>query len=655
MRLENNEFDKRLKWPYPVDYNKVNHVEVDVLVIGGGLSGSCAGIAAARKGLKVAVADKSTIKRSGCGGAGMDHYNTILDNPNSPVTPEENAADSERVKGLTHRDYIATKGTWETLMELEKMGLQIRDEDDDFLGANTRDEETKLLKAYDYEHLIAVKLRGGHYIKPVLYRGLKNEGVKLYERVMMTCLLTEGGKQGTRVVGATGFSMTTGEFYVFHTKSVIITTGYACGMWIYNLDITGNSYRWDPNEVGEGLAMAWKAGAQIYGMDKAGSTKGSHPFAWPRFGIGNPSNTWYPCSVLDNNGKEIPWEDMKGNPVNSVKERNKPLVEQPYMGSHKGDNMKGISTHALVKDLPERIRKGEFELPLWADLAGMPDFERRSIWGVMIGNEGKTRFTLYDYYTRLGFNPEKDMLMAPIMKPESFRSGAWFHGEPDVVEPWRSENEGQGEIASDWKLMSSLPGLFVAGAAAGLEGCSMACSSGFYAGNRAGEYSQDTEIGMIDEEQLNKEKVRVYAPLKRAHNVDAYISWKELWSGSARVMQQCCGNYKTIPILQQGLLWLNSIKKQEMQLTYARNPHELARVLESETRIAVSEIYLHACIAKIHTDEDESLDVDVFSFLQLKDDMPITTYKENRYWLKVPYEPNYLDNYIKCRKNEKEV
>jgi hypothetical protein len=71
---------------------------------------------------------------------------------------------------------------------------------------------------------------------------------------MITSLLTEDGRRGARVVGATGVSMETGEFYMFNAKSVIITSGYACTMWTYSTEITGNSYRWDPNDIGDGLA-----------------------------------------------------------------------------------------------------------------------------------------------------------------------------------------------------------------------------------------------------------------------------------------------------------------------------------------------------------------------------------------------------------------
>ena len=654
MDYQTNTGSEVYEWPYPIKYDVVNRVEADILVIGGGLAGSCAGIAAARRGAKVVVADKAPIKRSGNGGAGMDHWNTVLDNPDSPITPEENIERGEDT-GLCHRDYIAVKGAWEALLELEKLGLPIRDEGNNFKGAATRDEKTKLLKAYDYRNMVGVKLRGGHYIKPVLYESLKKEHVSLYERVMITNLLTEGGKQSSRVVGATGFSMETGEFYVFKTRSVIIASGYACSMWIYNLDITGNSYRWDPNEIGEGLAMAWKAGAEVHDMHRAGSTKGNTPFAWPRFGIGNASNTWFPCTIVDNNGREVPWEDCNGNPVSGVKARNIPADGQRYMNSHKSDNMKGIDMPKLVHDLPERIRKGEFELPLWADLPGMPEDERRSIWGMMIGNEGKTRYTIFDLYTRWGFNPDTDMLMAPIATPESYNFGAWFHGEPDSVKPWRTENEGQGEIACDWKLMTAVDGLFVAGASCGLEGCSFACSSGFYAGNRSFEYGQKVSPAEIDEAQLAAEHKRVYEPVKRSGSDEAYVSWKELWGGTARVMQQCCADYKTIPILEHGLLWLESIKKQEARKTYARNPHELARVLECETRITVSEIFLHACIARIEAEKEKSIDDSGYIFNQLKNGKVETIRKKSRYWLEKPYAPGYLENYTRCRAAEREA
>ena len=53
MAYQSNFGKKVYEWPYPVNYDKVNHVDLDVLVVGGGLAGSMAGIAAARKGARV--------------------------------------------------------------------------------------------------------------------------------------------------------------------------------------------------------------------------------------------------------------------------------------------------------------------------------------------------------------------------------------------------------------------------------------------------------------------------------------------------------------------------------------------------------------------------------------------------------------------------
>ena len=44
-------------------------------------------MAAAKKGLKVAIIDKADIVRSGCGGSGVDHW--ISRSPMSTESPEE--------------------------------------------------------------------------------------------------------------------------------------------------------------------------------------------------------------------------------------------------------------------------------------------------------------------------------------------------------------------------------------------------------------------------------------------------------------------------------------------------------------------------------------------------------------------------------------
>lgn len=639
-----------LRWPFPVQYEKVNRIRTDVLIVGGSFAGCCAAISAARRGVTVALVDKAPIKRSGNGGAGIDHWNSIFDNPKSPMSSEEVIEKTMKtVHSLGHRDYIAMKGTWAALLELEKLGLPVRDEHGDFEGTACYDKDSKLLKAYNYQDMVSVKLRGGHYIKPILYMSLKKDKqVSLYERVMVTKLLTENGRQGGRVIGAMGFSLETGEFYVFQAKSVVISTGYITGCWTFNTELAGGGYREDPNDVGEGFAMAWEAGADIYGLSNAGSPGGTSPVSWPIYGFGNCTNTWFPCTVVDNSGREIPWEDVNGDIIPTVAARNLPVKGQPYMNVSSSDKMPGIDTPDLIMDLGKQIRQGAYQMPLWADLSQMPEEERRSIWGMMIGNEGKTRYAIYDYYTRWGFNPDKDLLMGNIVDPADTRKGhGWFSGKPgeaDNISFWRSEGRVYGNIACDWDLMTSLPGLFCAGAASGLEGCSFACSTGFYAGNRASEFAQGQDFLPPDEQQIEAERARVYAPVGRNGQKDAYVSWKELWAGTCRVMQSCCGEFKTIEILEYGLLWLKSIREYEVNLTYARNPHELARVLECETRLTCSEAFIQGCIAYIK-EQEAGVSQEDYLFYRLHNGQLVTSRKPHNYWLQSPYAPTYLENY----------
>ena len=639
------------EWPFPVKYDVENRIETDVLIIGAGVAGAMAGLMAARRGVKVAVVDKAPVDVSGSGGAGLDHYLGCVSNPDCPYTPEEYLAlvpsTSFYGKGGDQRTYIQMMGSWDNLLELERLGLKFRDEEDQFVGAPFRDDKTKIMYAYDYKTKDTIRLRGGAKIKQHMRTALlKEDNATLYERVMITKLLTEGGKQGARVVGATGVNEETGEFYIFNAKSVIVNTAgvsmQGTSTWTFNSEMFGNGYRSDPRNTGDGIAMLWGAGAEFHREERFGQNLTTGPFGWPWYGIGNPDNTWHPCPLVDNNGKEVPWMDTFGNPIFTVTERSMPSEGEPF-----------ISFPRPTPNInPELIKSGEYELPFWADISALPEDERRAIWGLMVGNEGKTRISIYDYFNKAGFNPEKDMLQCPVMSPEIYGRPMkdWFQGEQQNNKFWKSDTlKG---VSNDWNQMTSIPGLFASGSEAG-QGGSGAGSGGAYAGNRAAEYAMKSELGKIDEAQLAAEKERVYAPVKRAGSPNACVSWKELWMGMNRVMQQDCGDFRTKILCEHGLMWLDSIKKHEMQMTYARNPHELVRVLECESRVTVAEIYLYLGIANFKA-EEAGEDMNMVMLNKLIDGELITTYKEEKWWLKPPYAPTLLENYEKCRALEKE-
>ena len=644
-----------LEWPYPIMYDKETVVDIDVLVAGAGLAGACAAIAAARNGLTVAVVDKAPIKRSGSGGAGIDHWLGCLTNPCSKVSPEQYMSDQDTsLMNIDLAKYIGLRYSWPVLAEIEKMGLPIRDSEDEFKGAPFRDEDTKLLFAYDYTSKMDIKLRGGDRLKPVLYEEIKKQGARIFERVMITALLTEGGKVGNRVVGATGVNIQTGEFYVFNCKAVIVASGAPKGIWIYNTELHGSAAEdADPNNTGDGHAMMWNIGVSTTLMYRAGKIHGGGAFGWPEYGVGNPDNTWFPCTLVDANGKEIPWVDTKNNILDSVEQRNMPGEGQPYMSTSFVRNVfeGGVLSQKprIIRDLGDRIKSGEFKLPLYADLPSMPSQERRSIWGLMVGNEGKSRFAIYDHYNEAGFNPDKHLLQAPMMSPESYSSGDflnWTSGENGAVKFWKDSGMfgGVGGPVIDWNLMTDVGGVFAAGCSGNSGGASNACAAGWYAGNATKAYVESrSDKPIINTEQLRKEKERVYAPIHRKSD-DDFIGWKELWAGTARVMQCYCSDYMTDITLQLGLDWLKSIREGELTQTYARNPHELVRVLECENRITVSEMFLQGCLSMYHSKQNGIEDKYIVD--KLDDDGTVkTTYLNKYYYLEAPYKPTYLENF----------
>jgi succinate dehydrogenase/fumarate reductase flavoprotein subunit len=643
-----------VEWPYPLRYDEVNEVETDVLILGGGMAGCFAAIEAARKGVKVAIVDKASIIRSGSGGAGVDHWHGVCDHPAGKITADEMLKDvtltdyGQTVEfGLGPSAYILFKESYDTLMDMEKMGLQIRDVNDDFTGAEFRDEETKLLYAYDYEAKNCVRFMGAP-AKPVLYNTLKKLGVKLYEHVMSTSLLNENGRQGSRVVGATGINVRTGEFYVFNSRTTLLAMASPSSLWGFQTELKGfASIFSDPNCVGDGHTMAWRAGVEFALMENTHADLTGGNFSFPAFGRGNAANTWYACNIVDSNGKEIPWVDNTGKVLKTISERYRSAQNQNFHQFNYGPDRTLCAT--LIHDLPERIRSGEYVLPFYADLSSMPEHERRAIWGLMVGNEGKTRVPVYEVYNKAGFDPEKDMLQVQVYIPENGKD--LMLRIPGLAQ-WRSA--GSGGPIFDWDLKTNLDGLFAAGSQLmGGGNYAGAAVTGRYAGRKMVEYALNTDIVLVDRDQQKSERNRVYAPLKHKENG---VGWKELRAGIARIMQEYCGLYKSDEILNAGLKWFEEIRKTEIERAVARNPHELWRTLECMVHITAGEMIMHASLARkasshqldfhrIDYPEPDPTEWSKFVTTRLENGEVKIGEKPLNYWLKAPYSSTYDENY----------
>ena len=428
--------EEKYSWPYGNEVGQEETIESDVLVLGGGLSGCFAAIAAARKGLSVTLVEKGAVERSGSAGTGFDHWESACTNPCSKVTPEEIAeayVDEQDwySNGIAH--YIECREGYDRLLDLESFGGKIRDTEDEFVGAEFRDEKTKLMFAYDYENKFTIRVWGSTF-KPALYRELKRLGVRVMDRTEATALLVEkmsGGSQeiqeektvtGTkeksgnpvrRGIGAMGMNVRTGKFYVLRAKATVMAMSRPARVWLFSADTTGLCEFRPMQSIGSGHAMGWRAGMEFTRMEKTVRAEFSAAGrSFPPYGAGNNHNTWYAATMVDARGVEIPYVDRDGRELKTVSERYYPAPGQKFF--LKGgviDNPKYEYRGPETLDFEELMKRG-YQLPFYADLSRMPEQERRVIWGMMVGEEAKTKIPIYQNYTDRGFDPEQHMLQS---------------------------------------------------------------------------------------------------------------------------------------------------------------------------------------------------------------------------------------------------
>ena len=147
----------------------------------------------------------------------------------------------------------------------------------------------------------------------------------------------------------------------------------------------------------------------------------------------------------------------------------------------------------------------------------------------------------------------------------------------------------------DWDLKTSLDGLYAAGSQVFVSGAhANAAATGRYAGRKAAQYALGAIEPVIDRGQVEAEKARIYAPVRRKDGMD----WKELNAGVCRVMQDYCGEVKSEELLKIGLRWFD-----EMEAGEAARPMPEIRMsfhgcLRSFNIMTVGRMIMEACRAR---------------------------------------------------------
>lgn len=235
-----------------MDYQRI---ETDVLVIGGGIAGCNAAIAAAQKGSKVVIMDKGKIERSGDLGGGVDHFLAFLNQGESWDTREafldwiwenaEGTGDPEII------DAVCCSELEDAIDRMREIGVPLTQPDGTFYRTGSFGMPGPYFINFN-----------GKKIKPMLGKRVRELGCKILDKVMALRLITQEG----RGVGAFGLSIRTGELYIIQAKATEISTGDTSRLFQHPRLNPFNTWA-SPFNTGEGQVMAYHAGATLSNME----------------------------------------------------------------------------------------------------------------------------------------------------------------------------------------------------------------------------------------------------------------------------------------------------------------------------------------------------------------------------------------------------
>ena len=232
--------------------------EFDVVVIGGGVSGLRAAIAAKRAGASVALISKTHPLRSNSALA-QGGINAPLGKDDSPEAfAEDTLAAGD---GLCERSVVrsfAEEASREVIW-LDRMGVPFN-----------RDKAGKLdLRAFgsnSRSRSCFADDRTGYIVLQVLYEQFQREGIARFEEWFATALAIDGGA----CFGTVALGLRSGKLDSFAARAVILATGGFTRMYFPSTVSVGTT--------GDGQALAYQAGATLMDMEMVQF----HPTVFPR-------------------------------------------------------------------------------------------------------------------------------------------------------------------------------------------------------------------------------------------------------------------------------------------------------------------------------------------------------------------------------------
>ena len=223
-------------------------VDHDVLVVGAGLAGMRAAIAAHQAGANVAMISKVHPVRS--------HSNAAQGGINAALRGVEDSVDSHIFDTIKGSDYLGDQDAIELMCQqapseiiaLEHMGVIFNRDQEGRLG-------TRAFGGASYARTFFVADITGQAILHVMYEQIMKAGVRSYEEWFVTGLIVEDGE----CRGVVAMELFTGQLRAITAKATVMATG---GM--------GRVYEPSTNALicsGDGMALAYRVGATLMDME----------------------------------------------------------------------------------------------------------------------------------------------------------------------------------------------------------------------------------------------------------------------------------------------------------------------------------------------------------------------------------------------------
>jgi adenylylsulfate reductase, subunit A len=508
-------------------------LEADVLVVGGGLAGNNAAIAAAEKGAKVLIADKSSIDRCGAIAGGVDHFMAYLNTDGWDTRQAYLEWVGKIARGavnLSVQNAVFCRELDAALERMERIGCSLKQPSGDYYRTASMGQPGPYFINFNGKHL-----------KPLLAKEARRLGCQVLEKCAISGLLNHDGK----AIGAVGFHIRTGKFYMIKAKAIILATGNTNRLFENPSGLPFNTWQC-PANTGASQAMAFEMGARLANMEFVRITV--VPRGFSAAGLNALTG-------------------MGGRIVNSAGEE---FMSRYHPAGTRGPRYK------LVEGVMRELHEGRG--PVYVDCRHLSPGDMAHLRKTL----GYDKDTLPDFIEQKGIDLAKDLL--EIMPSEGMQGGP-------------SEVCSSG-IMIDEKTASTVPGLFAAGDCADQMRCVHLCTTGGYlAGKMAAEHARDLkEEPAIMTSQVRGLKDRTFAPMRASGKV----SHRKLEDALRKMLWQNAG-----PARNERSLRVALDKLEEMGRYYndiaATNYHELTRVLETEQMLQVAKMMCTASLTRKET------------------------------------------------------